>query len=272
MRRRSSCSAKSAKSFVLNVASGRPSTRQQAAIQVSFTGRGRPRRWARACSSPQVVAIASSNGSSTTRRRQLARSASRRGPQFRSTVHFVSSPRVTNVMHNDAPASRDRSGSSNRPRKLVEATSVSRTTKLAPAQHAVRRRGPRGTRPVPRLTRRPRVGRGHRPTRPARPPCRRASSATGTCPASLHFGTRSAPSALRTTTPSQPAHCLTARTPLSHRSGRHSFTLAAVPGHLAAGEPAQPPTSADWRAWRSEEDCSDCSLRLRGGRRRMRVL
>lgn len=44
IRRRPSCSAKSAKSFVLNVASGRPSTRQQAAIQESLTGRGRPRR------------------------------------------------------------------------------------------------------------------------------------------------------------------------------------------------------------------------------------
>jgi hypothetical protein len=39
-----SWSAKSLKSFTFSVASGRLRTRQQAAIQVSFTGRGRPRR------------------------------------------------------------------------------------------------------------------------------------------------------------------------------------------------------------------------------------
>ena len=39
-----SCSPKSAKSLVLSVASGSSSTSQQAAIQVSLGGRGRPRR------------------------------------------------------------------------------------------------------------------------------------------------------------------------------------------------------------------------------------
>lgn len=69
--------AKSAKSLVLNVASGRPSARQQAAIQVSFTGRGRPRSWARACKSPQVVATRSSYCSTVTCRRQVVRAARR---------------------------------------------------------------------------------------------------------------------------------------------------------------------------------------------------
>ncbi len=52
---RPSCSAKSAKSLALSVASGIPSTRQQAAIQVSLWGRGRPRSCARAWSWPPLV-------------------------------------------------------------------------------------------------------------------------------------------------------------------------------------------------------------------------
>ncbi len=43
---RPSCSAKSAKSLTLSVASGNPRTKQRAATQVSLTGRGRPRSWA----------------------------------------------------------------------------------------------------------------------------------------------------------------------------------------------------------------------------------
>jgi hypothetical protein len=43
--------------IVLDIQGGRRQigTRQHAAIHVSFTGRGRPRRVARACSSPQVT-------------------------------------------------------------------------------------------------------------------------------------------------------------------------------------------------------------------------
>ena len=52
-----SCSAKSAKSLTFRVASGRSSTRQQAAIQVSFCGRGRPRRCARAWSWATVESV-----------------------------------------------------------------------------------------------------------------------------------------------------------------------------------------------------------------------
>ena len=44
MRSRPSNSAKSMKSAVFSVANGSPYVRQQAAIQLSFTGRGRPRR------------------------------------------------------------------------------------------------------------------------------------------------------------------------------------------------------------------------------------
>ena len=46
VRLRPSCLAKSSKSFVLKVASGRPWARQHAAIQLSLIGRGRPRSWA----------------------------------------------------------------------------------------------------------------------------------------------------------------------------------------------------------------------------------
>jgi hypothetical protein len=86
---------------VLDVESGerRSRARQQAAIQVSFTGLGRPRRSAWACSSPQRAATRSEYGSVTTCCRQSASEASLRGPQLRSTVQLVSSPTVTNEMH-----------------------------------------------------------------------------------------------------------------------------------------------------------------------------
>jgi hypothetical protein len=54
-------------------------------------------------------------------------------PRSRSTVHLINSPRVTKVMHSACPANQERSGSARRPRRIVEATSVSRTTKLTPA-------------------------------------------------------------------------------------------------------------------------------------------
>ena len=51
-------------------------------------------------------------------------------PQLRSTRHFISSPTVTKVMHIVWPATAARSWSGRRLRKLKDATSVSRTTRL----------------------------------------------------------------------------------------------------------------------------------------------
>ena len=153
MSRKPSWSAKSLKSFKFRVASGRSRTRQHAVIQVSFTGRGRPRRSARACSSPQRTATSSEYGNVTTCCRQSASSASLRGPQLRNTVHLVSSPTVTKEMHQVSPVSRARSGSSRRPRRLPDATSVSGTTKLTPGRNAGKRRGQPGIPPTPHRSR-----------------------------------------------------------------------------------------------------------------------
>jgi hypothetical protein len=46
-----------------------------------------------------MTATSSSNGSSTSRRRHCSSWVRRCGPQLRTAVHLVSSPRVTNVMH-----------------------------------------------------------------------------------------------------------------------------------------------------------------------------
>jgi hypothetical protein len=51
-------------------------------------------------------------------------------PQLRSTRHFISSPTVTKVMHIVWPARAARSWSGRRLRKLKDATSGSRTTRL----------------------------------------------------------------------------------------------------------------------------------------------
>jgi len=55
-----------------------PWVRQQAAIHMSLTGRGRPRRMAAADSRPQVAATASSPGSTAMRDSQLVSSSRRR--------------------------------------------------------------------------------------------------------------------------------------------------------------------------------------------------
>jgi hypothetical protein len=88
-------------------------------------------------------------------------------PQFRSTVHLVSSPTVTNEIHQVWPVSRARSGSARRPRKLAEETSVSRTTKLTPGRHAGTRTGQPRTHPTPDRSRTIRGGPYPPPRRPA---------------------------------------------------------------------------------------------------------
>lgn len=144
--------AKSPKSLVFRVANGSSSTRQHAAIHVSFTGRGRPRCWARACSWPHVIATASSYSKTAACCRHSASSARRRGPQLRSVAHLVSSPSVTKLMHKVWPASLARSRSGTRLRKLADATSVSRTTRLTAKQRGAMRTDQPGTRLAPHRT------------------------------------------------------------------------------------------------------------------------
>lgn len=102
--------AKSSKSLTLKVASGNPCARQHAAIQLSFVGRGRPRRRAAAEIAPHVREVASSESKTTTRLSQCSSSPRVRGPQLRIAAHCHNSPTVTNVTHNVAPVSRAASG------------------------------------------------------------------------------------------------------------------------------------------------------------------
>jgi hypothetical protein len=83
--RRLSCSAKSLKSLMLKVASGKSWARQHAAIQLSLAGRGRPRRLASAEILPYVREVASSESKPQLEIFAGARSPAARGrplPQF----------------------------------------------------------------------------------------------------------------------------------------------------------------------------------------------
>lgn len=73
-------------SLRFKVASGTSWVRQQAAIHMSLTGRGRPRRVAAADSLPQVAATASSPGSTAILASRAASSPRRRSPQLRISV------------------------------------------------------------------------------------------------------------------------------------------------------------------------------------------
>jgi len=112
-----------------------PWVRQQAAIHMSLTGRGRPRRMAAADSRPQVAATASSPGSTAMRDSQLVSSSRRRWPQLRISAHLASSPKVTlasspkvtKVTSGSRPIRRVASGPASVPLCSREATSVSKT-------------------------------------------------------------------------------------------------------------------------------------------------
>ena len=104
-----------------------PWVRQQAAIHMSLTGRGRPRRMAAADSCPQVAATASSPGSTAMRDSQLVSSSRRRWPQLRISAHLASSPKVTKVISGSRPIRRVASGLASVPLCSREATSVSKT-------------------------------------------------------------------------------------------------------------------------------------------------
>lgn len=60
-------------------------------------------------------------------------------------VHEVNSPTVTNVIANALPSSLARMDSGSRLRRIADATSVSRTTKLTPGRTGATHRGQRGT-------------------------------------------------------------------------------------------------------------------------------
>lgn len=104
-------------------------------------------------------------------------------PQLRMVVHLVSLPRSRTLCTPYGLQAGPRPGQEY-PRKLAEATSVSRTTRLTPPQPGERRRGRPGTRP----------NSSSEPNMPGwmrsaadpsgRTPCRRASSAAGTCSSS----------------------------------------------------------------------------------------
>lgn len=125
------CSAKSVKSLRFKVASGRSQARQQAAIQVSLTGRGLPRWVAAADSSSQITAMGLPPGMTGLSASQPSSIARLAGPQERSLVHWVISPTVTNVSSGCRPSSRAARAGVSRPLKDREATPVSRTTALA---------------------------------------------------------------------------------------------------------------------------------------------
>jgi len=95
--------------------------------QVSLTGWGRPRWVAAADSSPQTDAIVFPPGITGLSDSHESSIALFRRPQFRSLVHWVSSPTVTNVNSGCAPANRAASSGWSRPLNDREATSVSKT-------------------------------------------------------------------------------------------------------------------------------------------------
>ena len=99
-----------------------------------MTGPGRPRCAAAADSSPQITAMLRAAEMTGLSDRQLSSAAPLPGPQFRSLVHWVSSPMVTKVGKGCRPA---RTGAS-RPRKECDATSVSKTTARAGGSGKVR--------------------------------------------------------------------------------------------------------------------------------------
>lgn len=83
---------------------------------------------------------------------------------------MVSSPSVTKLMQAELAASRALKVAGSRPRKLAEATSVSRTMKLTQDLPAVRRKGRRGTRPAPRQIRTCQAAASHRLNEVGEPP------------------------------------------------------------------------------------------------------
>src|SRR5215469_9986648 len=107
-------------------------------------------------------------------------------------VHEVNSLTVTNVIANDLPSILARIDSGSRPRRIADATSVSRTTKLTLGRTGATHRGQRGTARIPHQS--PTV-RG-RQDRPATPRVRRPGD--GPVPRSAHGH--------RTATASAPRH------------------------------------------------------------------
>src|SRR5215471_14357719 len=77
-------------------------------------------------------------------------------------VHEVNSPTVTNVIANDLPSILARVDSGSRPRRIADATSVSRTTKVTPGRTGATHRAQRGTARTPHQSPRAR-GRQDRP-------------------------------------------------------------------------------------------------------------
>ena len=168
-------------SIVLHIERGQRQIADQAARRypVSFTGRGRPRRMARACSSPQVTATASEYGRITTLPSHPASSARLPGPS-------CAGPSIWSVR----PASRTRcttSGRSGGPgADRPDAPGRRRTPRRCPGRRSSRQAGPAGRVKVrqellPLLIRLEQPGRAMSSTdSTGRTPFRRASSSTGT--------------------------------------------------------------------------------------------
>jgi hypothetical protein len=112
--------------------------KQQAATHVSLTGRGRPRWMASADRPPQIAAMALLPGMTGLSASQLSSIARLRGPQWRSLVHWASSPTVTKVTIGCVPTKRAASRGGSRSRNDRDATSVSRTTASAGGSGKVR--------------------------------------------------------------------------------------------------------------------------------------
>jgi hypothetical protein len=94
------------KSFMLNVASGSSDTKQQAAIHVSLTGRGRPRWIADAEIWPFTTATSSVPGITAIVTSQCVSRLRRAVPHLRRSAHLVISERVTKVISGCRPVSR----------------------------------------------------------------------------------------------------------------------------------------------------------------------